>query len=49
MRVLIADDEPTIRTVLRRVLMRHFISLKVVEAENGLDTLEASARTAIPS
>lgn len=39
MRVLIADDEPAIRTVLRRVLMRHF-SVDIVEAENGLEALE---------
>jgi CheY-like chemotaxis protein len=39
MRVLIADDEPAIRTVLRRVLMRHF-PVEVVEAENGLQALE---------
>ncbi len=39
MRVLIADDEPAIRTVLRRVLMRHF-PVDITEAENGLDALE---------
>jgi two-component system chemotaxis response regulator CheY len=39
MRVLIADDEPAIRTVLRRVLMRHF-AVEIIEAENGLDALE---------
>src|SRR5688572_18960307 len=39
MRVLIADDEPAIRTVLRRGLMRHF-SVEIVEAENGLEALD---------
>src|SRR5258706_820164 len=39
MRVLIADDEPAIRTVLRGVLMRHF-SVEIVEAENGLEALD---------
>ncbi len=39
MRILIADDEPGTRTVVRRILMRHF-SCEVGEVDNGMDALE---------
>lgn len=42
MRILIADDDPATRAVVRRVIMRHF-PFEVAEAENGLDALEKLA------
>lgn len=39
MRILIADDEPGTRTVVRRILMRHF-PCEVGEVDNGMDALQ---------
>ncbi len=44
MRILIADDEPATRAVVRRVLMRHF-PCEVTEVDNGLDALDRLAQT----
>jgi two-component system chemotaxis response regulator CheY len=44
MRILIADDEPATRAVVRRILMRHF-PCDVSEVDNGLDALERLAAT----
>jgi len=42
MRILIADDEPATRAVVRRILMRHF-PCEVAEVDNGLDALDRLA------
>lgn len=42
MRILIADDEPATRAVVRRILMRHF-PCDVAEVDNGLDALDRLA------
>lgn len=43
MRVLIVDDDPTVRTVLRRILTR-FFDIDVVEAQDGLEALTCLTR-----
>jgi CheY-like chemotaxis protein len=40
MRTLIADDDPNVRGLVRRVLMRQFDSLDIAECDNGLAALE---------
>ena len=42
MRVLLVDDDPAVRTIIRRILARHF-ELDVTECANGMDALEALA------
>lgn len=43
MRMLLVDDEPAIRAVINRVLLRQF-DLDIVECENGLEALELLTR-----
>jgi DNA-binding response OmpR family regulator len=44
MRALLVDDDPGIRAIIARILVRSFEQLEIVECENGIEALEALSR-----
>lgn len=43
MRILLVDDDPSVRAVIRRILRRR-LNVEIVEASNGLEALELLSR-----